>query len=305
MDTRRIGSLEISVVGLGCNNFGSRIDEGATRAVVDAALRSGVTFFDTADIYGDGRSEEFLGRALGARRAEVLIATKFGHRSGHPERGAHPAYIRRAAEASLQRLGTDWIDLYQLHTPDPDVPIADTLGALDELVIAGKVREIGCSNFTVDELRAADAVRTEHGVRFASVQNHFSMLERAEASMVQACAGDGRAFLPYYPLANGMLTGKYRVGRETPRGTRITGGGRYAPILNDGNLEIVERLASYAEARGAGMLDLAFAWLLSHPAIASVIAGATKPHQVVSNAAASEWQLTSKERAEVDALLSL
>lgn len=305
MDTRRIGSLEVSVVGLGCNNFGSRIDEGATRAVVDAAVRSGVTFFDTADIYGDGRSEEFLGRALGARRAEVLIATKFGHRSGHPDRGAHPAYISRAAEASLQRLGTDWIDLYQLHTPDPDVPVADTLGALDELVVAGKVREIGCSNFTVDELRAADAVRTEHGVRFASVQNHFSMLERAEASMVQACAGDGRAFLPYYPLANGMLTGKYRVGRERPPGTRITVGGRYAPILNDANLEIVERLASYAEARGAGMLDLAFAWLLSHRAIASVIAGATKPHQVVSNAAASEWQLTSKERAEVDALLSL
>ena len=303
MRTRRIGTLEVSVVGLGCNNFGWRIDEAASRAVVDAALQSGITFFDTADMYGDGASEEYLGRALGGRRTEVVVATKFGHRSGHPARGAHPDHIRRAVDASLQRLGTSWIDLYQLHTPDPAVPIADTLGALDDLVTAGKVREVGCSNFTLAQLREADAVRTGNGVRFASVQNHFSMLERGDAPVVAACAGEGRAYLPYYPLANGMLTGKYRAGREAPGGTRITEGGRYAPILNPANLEVVERLATFAESRGGGVLDVAFAWLLSHPAIASVIAGATKPHQVAANAAAGDWELSGTERAEADQLL--
>lgn len=304
MKTRRIGSLEVSVVGLGCNNFGWRIDEAASRLVVEAALDAGVTFFDTADMYGDGASEEFLGRALRDRRTEAVVATKFGHRSGQPERGAHPAHIRRAVEASLQRLGTSWIDLYQLHTPDPAVPIADTLGALDDLVTAGKVREVGCSNFTLDQLHEADAVRTPHGVRFASVQNHFSMLERSDAAVVAACAEEGRAYLPYFPLASGMLTGKYRVGRDAPHGTRIADGGRYAPILNPENLATVERLADFAEVRGAGVLDVAFAWLLDHPAIASVIAGATKPHQVAANAAASEWDLSPAERAELDLMLS-
>ena len=304
MDSRRIGSLDVSVVGLGCNNFGWRIDEPAARAVIDAAIDAGITLFDTADMYGGGRSEEFLGRALADRRGEVLIATKFGHRSGHPDRGAHPDHVKRAAEASLRRLRTDWIDLYQLHTPDPAVPIADTLGALDELVTAGLVREIGCSNFSLGQLADADAVRTPHGVRFASVQNEFSMLARGEAPVVDASAATGRAFLPYYPLANGMLTGKYRVGREAPAGTRITDGGRYAPILNDANLRIVEGLAVYAEAHGAGLLDLAFGWLLSHPAVASVIAGATRAHQVRANAGASMWTLTAAQRAEVDALMS-
>lgn len=303
MNTRRIGTLDVSVVGLGCNNFGPRVDERGTRAVVTAALDAGVTFFDTADIYGDGDSERFLGRALGPRRADVVIATKFGHRSGHPSRGAHPDHVHRALEASLERLGTDWVDLYQLHTPDPDVPIADTLGALDQLVVAGKVREIGCSNFDLRQLAEADAVRTPHGVRFASVQNQFSMLAREEAGVVAASSSQGRAFLPYFPLASGLLTGKYRVGREAPAATRITGGGRYASMLSPANMATVERLALYAEQHGAGLLDLAFAWLLSHEAIASVIAGATKPHQVVANAAASEWTLTDVERREVDLLL--
>lgn len=301
--TRRIGSLEVSAVGLGCNNFGGRTDESASRAVIDAALAAGVTFFDTADMYSDGLSEEYLGRALRGRRGDVVIATKFGHRSGHPDRGASPTHVRRAVDASLKRLQTDWIDLYQLHTPDPQVPIAETLGALDELVAAGKVREVGCSNFSLEQLAEADAVRTAPGARFASVQNEFSMLERDQAPVVAACEQQGRAFLPYYPLANGMLTGKYRAGRQPPPGTRITGGGRYAPILNDENLAVVERIADFAEARGAGVLDAAFAWLLSHAAIASVIAGATKPHQVVSNAAASDWRLSPEDRAELDLLL--
>ena len=303
MKTRRIGTLEVSVVGLGCNNFGWRVDEVASRAVVEAALDAGVTFFDTADMYGDGASEEYLGRALAGRRAQVIVATKFGHRSGHPERGAHPNHIRRAVDESLRRLGTSWIDLYQLHTPDRAVPIADTLGALDELVAAGKVREVGCSNFSLDQLREADAVETSHGVRFASVQNHFSMLERADAPIVAACEEQGRAYLPYFPLASGMLTGKYRAGRAAPQGTRITEGARYAPLLNPENLATVERLASFAEDRGAGVLDLAFAWLLSHGSIASVIAGATKPHQVAANAAAGGWELSPSERTDVDELL--
>lgn len=304
METRRIGSLDVSVTGLGCNNFGWRIDERATVAVVDAAIDAGVTFFDTADIYGGGRSEEYLGRALGARRSQVVIATKFGHRSGHPDRGAHPDYIPRALEASLKRLGTEWVDLYQIHTPDPTVPIAETLGALDALVAAGKVREIGCSNFTAEMLAEADAATTPHRVRFASVQNHFNMLERAEQALANACARQGRAFLPYYPLASGLLTGKYRLGRGAPEGTRITEGGRYGSLLNDANLAIVERLAEYAESHGRALLDLAFGWLLSHPAVASVIAGATSAAQVRSNAEAASWRLSCLQRDEVDALLA-
>jgi aryl-alcohol dehydrogenase-like predicted oxidoreductase len=304
MDTRRIGSLDVSVVGLGCNNFGWRIDEAASAGVVNAALDAGVTLFDTADMYGGGKSEEFLGRALGARRHEVVIATKFGHRSGWPDRGAHPDHIPRALEASLKRLGTDWIDLYQLHTPDPNVPIADTLGALDALVTAGKVREVGCSNFSATQLAEADAVRTPHAVRFASVQNHFNMLARADQDVVNACAQAGRAFLPYYPLESGLLTGKYRLGKPAPEGTRITSGGRYAPLLSDENLALIEKLATYAESRGRTLLELAFAWLLSHPPVASVIAGATSARQVTANAEAARWRLSSLERDEVDALLA-
>lgn len=303
MDTRRIGSLDVSVVGVGCNNFGWRIDEAATGAVVDAALEAGITFFDTADIYGGGKSEEYLGRALGRRRGDVVIATKFGHRSGGPERGAHPEYIPRALDASLKRLGTDWVDLYQLHTPDPRVPIAETLGALDALVAAGKVREVGCSNFSMAQLAEADAVRTSHEVRFASVQNHFNLLERGEQEVVAASASAGRAFLPYYPLASGLLTGKYRRDRAVPEGTRISGGGRYSPLLNEDNLDTVERLATYAESHGRTLLELAFGWLLSHVAVASVIAGATSPAQVVANAHAAGWRLSDVELAEVDALL--
>lgn len=301
-----IGSLRVSVVGLGCNNFGWRIDEAATHEVVHAALDAGITFFDTADIYGGGASEEFLGRALGPRCRDAVIATKFGHRSGHPDRGASPAWIRRAVEASLRRLGTDVIDLYQIHTPDPAVPIAETLGALDELVRAGKVREIGCSNFTAAQLRAAAAAGAPGAARFASVQNHYSLVAREDEQreVLAHCEESGVAFLPYYPLASGLLTGKYRASGPLPRETRLADEGRYSSWLTPERLDLVERLAGFAESRGHTILELAFAWLLAHRPIASVIAGATSPAQVRSNAAAGGWRLTEPEREEVDAILA-
>ena len=219
METRRIGSLQVSAVGLGCNNFGARIDEATSTTVVHAALDAGITFFDTAELYADGKSEEFLGKALGRRRSGVIIATKFGHKRWHPDRGAHPTYIRRAVEASLRRLGTDVIDLYQLHTPDPLVPIADTLGALDELVKAGKVREIGCSKFSVEQLNEAAAAVKPGAAKFVSVQNEYSLLRREpERGVLQYCEQHGMAFLPFFPLASGLLTGKYRKGKRCARG---------------------------------------------------------------------------------------
>jgi aryl-alcohol dehydrogenase-like predicted oxidoreductase len=303
METRKIGSLDVSVVGLGCNNFGSRLDVEATRAVVHAALDAGVTLLDTADIYGGkGLSEEYLGRALGPRRDDIVLATKFGMKMDEERHGAHPDYIRRAVEDSLRRLGTDRIDLYQLHTPDPAVPIADTLGALDELVRAGKVREIGCSNFSVDQLR--EARDTASGARFVSVQNEYSLFHREpEQGVLDECRAQGLAFIPYFPLASGLLTGKYRRGQAPPRGTRITSGGRYADLLSDENLERVEKLARYAESRGHTLLELAFAWLLARGEVVSVIAGATSAAQVRSNATAAAWRMTPEERAEVDALV--
>jgi aryl-alcohol dehydrogenase-like predicted oxidoreductase len=303
METRKIGSLDVSVVGLGCNNFGSRLDAEATRAVVHAALDAGVTLLDTADIYGGkGLSEEYLGRALGPRRDDIVLATKFGMKMDEERHGAHPDYIRRAVEDSLRRLGTDRIDLYQLHTPDPAVPIADTLGALDELVRAGKVREIGCSNFSVDQLR--EARDTAPGARFVSVQNEYSLFHREpEQGVLDECRAQGLAFIPYFPLASGLLTGKYRRGQAPPRGTRITSGGRYADLLSDENLERVEKLARYAESRGHTLLELAFAWLLARGEVVSAIAGATSAAQVRSNAAAAAWRMTPEERAEVDALV--
>jgi aryl-alcohol dehydrogenase-like predicted oxidoreductase len=298
---RKIGSLEVSVVGVGCNNFGTRIDEAATREVVAAALDAGIQFFDTADTYGKGLSEEFLGRALGGRRGEAVIATKFGSKMDEERKGARPEYVLRAAEDSLRRLGTDYIDLYQIHRPDPEVPIADTLGALEELVRAGKVREIGCSNFSAEQLREAEA---EAEARFVSVQNEYSLLHREpEAEVLPECERLGLAFLPYFPLASGLLTGKYRRGRAAPQGTRITQGGWRSDVLTDENLERVEGLIGWAESRGRTVLELAFSWLLARPAVASVIAGATSPGQVRGNAAAAGWELTEAELAEVDAVL--
>ena len=302
MEQRRIGSLEVSVVGLGCNNFGWRIDEEASAAVVGAALDAGVTFFDTADIYGRTKSEEFLGRALRGRRREVIIATKFANRVDDERRGASPAYVRRAVEDSLRRLGTDYIDLYQQHVVDPSVPIADTLGALNELVGAGKVREIGCSNFGARELdEAARAVRPG-AARFASVQNEYSLLHREpELAVLPACARLGLAFLPYFPLASGLLTGKV-VGGKAPPGSRLADTPRLAASLSERTLGVVDALAAYATSRGHTLLELAFAWLLAHPPVASVIAGATTPAQVRANAQAAGWVLSGPELAAVERL---
>jgi aryl-alcohol dehydrogenase-like predicted oxidoreductase len=300
MERRHIGSLEVSVVGLGGNNFGRRLDEDATALVVHAALDAGVTFFDTAELYGDGLSEQYLGRALRGTRQGAIIATKFGYETAPPDRRGQPANVRRAAEMSLSRLGTDYIDLFQLHSPDPSTPIADTLGALDELVRAGKVREIGCSNFSVEQLREAERAARTGGARFVSVQNEYSLMHREpEADVLAECERTGLAFIPYFPLASGLLTGKYRRGKPIPKGTRLSDG---SDSLSDENLSIVEELVHFAESKKHTLLELAFAWLLAHPAVASVIAGATKPEQVRANAATANWRLTPEERAAVDAL---
>src|SRR5215204_3194871 len=303
MDTRRIGSLEVSVVGLGCNNFGRRLDPDATSAVVDAALDAGITFFDTADVYGGTRSEEYLGRALGRRRDEVVVATKFGNAVDEQRKGARPEYVRQAAEDSLRRLGTERIDLYQLHNPDPQVPIEDTLGALDELVQAGKVREIGCSNFSADQLREAERATREGAARFVSIQNEYSLFHREpEQDVLPECERAGLAFIPYFPLANGLLTGKYRQGQNAPAGSRLQSR-RDDRLLTERNLAIVEELIEFSESRGHTILELAFSWLLTRPAVASVIAGATSSEQARSNAAAAGWGLTDAELAEIDSIV--
>ena len=289
MRTRWIGELEVSEVGLGCNNFGRRLDEAATDAVVGAAIDAGVTFFDTADIYGDTKSEEYLGRVLGARRDHVVVATKFGMPIDEHRTGAAPDYVRRACEDSLRRLATDRIDLYQLHAPDPTVPIADTLGALHELQAQGKVLEIGCSNFTAAQLDEANAAAKE-GSPFRSVQNQFSLLWREPEAdgVLDACERLGAAFLPFYPLANGLLTGKVRPGEPIPEGTRLAlmAPERSAHWLSDVFTARVRSLLEFANDRGIPILSLAFSWLLAHDSVASVIAGATSPEQVRANALA-------------------
>jgi aryl-alcohol dehydrogenase-like predicted oxidoreductase len=304
MDTRRIGSLEVSVVGLGCNNFGRRLDYDATSAVVDAALEAGITFFDTADVYGNTKSEEYLGRALGRRRNDLVVATKFGSKMDEQRRGARPEYVRQAVEDSLRRLGTDRIDLYQLHRPDPEVPIGETLGALDELVQAGKVREIGCSNFSAGQLREAEEATRDGVARFVSVQNEYSLLHREpEQDVLPECERLGIAFVPYFPLTNGLLTGKYRRGQGVPAGSRLDSG-RGERLLTDRNLAVVERLVEFSESRGHTILELAFSWLLRHPRVASVIAGATSAEQARSNSAAAGWKLSDAELAEVDSIVT-
>ena len=304
MNSRRIGSLSVSVVGLGCNNFGWRLDAAATADVVHAALDAGINFLDTADMYGEGRSEEYIGAAIKGRRDDVVIATKFGKPVGGRKAGADAAYIQKSVESSLRRLGTDRIDLYQLHEPHPDVPIMDTLSALHALVRAGKIREIGCSNFTVDQLREAEAVSKGATLRhFVSVQNEYSLFHRdPEQDVLPECERMGVAFLPYFPLASGLLTGKYRLGKPTPAG-RLARGERATSPLTERNLHIVEDLIEFAEQRDRSVLELAFGWLLHRPAVASVIAGATSPQQVRANAAAAGWVLTEREMTEIDTIV--
>ena len=305
MQKRKIGSLDVSVVGLGCNNFGMRIDEVRTQEVIDTALSVGVNFFDTADMYANGQSEQLIGKILGARGSEVIIATKFGNNMPGQGSGARPEYVKKAFAASLTRLRTDYVDLYQQHVPDPDVPIAETLGALDELVKSGAVREIGCSNFSVEQLREADETARRLGTaRFVSVQNEFSLLHRdPEEGVLNECARIGMGFLPYFPLMSGLLTGKYRKGRPIPEGTRVSSYERYAKLLTDENLGTVERLIDYAEERGHTILELAISWLLAHGPVASVIAGATSGNQVRANVNAAVWELTPSELEQIDGLL--
>jgi aryl-alcohol dehydrogenase-like predicted oxidoreductase len=309
METRAIGSLKVSVVGLGCNNFGMRCDETQSTAVVHEALDAGITFFDTADVYGGTLSEQFLGRALAGRRDEVIVATKFGMPlGGEGEAGASAAWIERAAEGSLRRLGIDCIDLYQQHAPDDSVPIEETLEALDRLVTAGKVRQIGHSNFSADQIDVAAATAEEHAsARFVSAQNQFSLLRTGvQRDVLPACVRHDVALLPYFPLASGLLTGKYRRDSPVPAGTRLAGlpDDRAAQILSERNFDLVDQLDAYAIDRGHTILELAFAWLAAQPNLASVIAGATTPEQVRSNSTAANWVLSTDELAAVDQLLA-
>jgi aryl-alcohol dehydrogenase-like predicted oxidoreductase len=306
VEQRRIGSLPVTAVGIGCNNFGARIDETRTEEVVNAALAAGINFFDTADAYGEGKSEELLGRFLGNRRSQVIVATKFGLEMAGQGSGARPEYIRKAFDASLRRLKTDYIDLYQLHKPDPNVPIGETLGALDDLVKAGEVREIGCSNFSAQQLSEAAAVSAARpgSARFVSVQNEYSLLHREpEEGVLAECERQRLAFLPFFPLMSGLLTGKYRKGQQIPQDTRVAKFERYRKLLTEENLDKVETLIAFAESRGHTLLELAFSWLLAHEVVASVIAGASSARQVADNASAARWKLTTDDLREIDALL--
>ena len=304
METRTIGSLTVSVVGLGCNNFGGRLGPAETDTVVGAALNAGITLFDTADVYGGAKSESYLGEALGRRRDEIVLATKFGAPYESHEGGASAAYVRIAVEDSLSRLGTDRIDLYQLHVPDQKTPISETLGVLAELVAEGKVREIGCSNFNTALLEEAAAAVGEGEPGFVSVQNQYNVLHRdPEDGVLAECDRTGMAFLPYFPLAMGLLSGKFRSGQPLPQGTRLANMGDAAPQqLTEERLTKVEALDDVARGEGHTVLDLAFGWLLSRPAVASVIAGATNPEQIKGNVAAGTWRPSAEVLAAVDAI---
>jgi aryl-alcohol dehydrogenase-like predicted oxidoreductase len=295
MEQVELGSsgIRASRVGLGCNNFGGRVDLAGTRAVVDAALDAGITFLDTAEVYGGGGgSERFLGEILEGRRDRVVLATKFGW--GDERGDGSPEGIAEALAGSLERLRTDHVDLYYLHKADPTTPIAQTLGALGELVRAGKVRALGCSNFSAAELAEAESVARELGTaRFEVVQNQYSLLERRDdADVLPLCRELGIAYVPYFPLASGLLTGKYHRGEPAPEGTRLAG----REIANE-RLERMEALRGFAEERGRTLLELAISALASTPGIGSVIAGATKPEQARANAAAAGWHLSDAELA--------
>jgi aryl-alcohol dehydrogenase-like predicted oxidoreductase len=308
MRKRRLGSstLEVSVVGLGANNFGGRIDFAATQRVVHAAIASGINLIDTADSYGNrGGSEEELGRILGDKRKDIVLATKFGMQMDDAGKlvGASRRYIMRAVEASLKRLRTDWIDLYQLHKPDPQTPIEETLRALDELVRAGKVRFIGCSNLSAQQLKEAQAIAArERLTAFVSCQDEYSLLAReVERELIPLAKANGMGLLPYFPLASGLLTGKYKRGAPLPAGSRLSKNQRHAEeFISDRNWDVLEALDGFVKRRGRSMVELAFSWLLRDPVVPSVIAGATSPEQVAQNIAAAGWTLSVADLAEID-----
>lgn len=308
MQKRQLGNSgpEVSLVGLGGNNFGGRIDLAASRLVIDKALELGVTLIDTADVYGNkGGSEEVLGNVLGPRRKNVVLATKFAlpmDNSG-TLRGASRRYIGHAIDASLRRLKTEWIDLYQLHRPDPSTPIEETLRALGDLVKAGKVRAIGCSNLSAKQLEQAQAAARAHGlVSFICCQDEYSLLERdLEKDRAPVMRRYGLGLLPYFPLASGLLSGKYRSGAPLPPGSRLAGDPpRGGGVLNARNWRLVEALAAFAAARGYSLLELAMGWLASRPLVSSIIAGATRPEQVEQNVAAIGRTLSPADLAEID-----
>lgn len=310
MKERNLGrsGLVVSAIGLGCNNLGGRCDFEASRAVVHAALDAGVTLFDTANVYprgGAGRSEEFLGRLLGERRKDVVLATKVGIPVNGRLGGLSRRTVMASVEESLRRLGTDWIDLYQLHRFDPLTPVEETLRAMEDLVRQGKVRYLGCSRFAAWQVVDALWTSRVNGLSaFVSCQDEYSLLAREpDAELLDAMAAHGLGMLPYFPLASGLLTGKYRRDAPMPEGARLA----YTPVLSDHfvtehNWSVLERLERFCAARGRGLLELAFSWLLARPTVASVIAGATRPGQIRQNIEASGWALSPEEMAEVDAI---
>ena len=311
METRPLGAsgIQASLVGLGCNNFGMKIDLEASRAVIDTALEVGITCFDTADMYGKGQSEEFLGKVLGPRRKDIVLATKFGGvakiaESG--ERWGSREYILRCVEDSLRRLQTDWIDLYQMHYPDPNTPIEETLETLNTLVQQGQVRAIGHSNFSAEQInQSVEQSSTHDFAHFVTAQNDWSLLNRAvEADAIPACEQHGLGQLPYFPLASGMLTGKYRRGEDFAPGTRLAVLPFTQRMASEENFSKVETLQDFVQTHGHSLLELAFSWLAAQPCVSSVIAGTTTPEQVRANAAAINWKLSAEELTQVDALVS-
>jgi len=313
MELRNLGSsgLLVSAIGLGCNNFGGRIDLEASRSVVHRALDCGITLFDTADVYGErGGSETCLGEILGSRRHDIVLASKFGMPMNAAEtlKGGSRRYIMQAVEASLKRLRTDWIDLYQLHRADPRTPIEETLRALDDLIRQGKVRYVGCSNLAGWQVMQAGLTARHNGLNgFICCQDEYSLLVRdAESELIPAANELGLGLLPYFPLASGLLTGKYRRNAPMPEGARLTKTQRLADrYLTDANWPVVEKLADFCEQRGKTLLDLAFSWLLARRPVASVIAGATRTEQIEQNVKAGDWAMTDEEMAEVDRITAL
>jgi len=292
---------EVSAVGLGCNNFGMRIDETQTGIVVNKAIDAGINFFDTAEMYGGGGvSEEYLGKALGSRRGEILLTTKFGYSPPDGSRGN----IVKSLEGSLKRLGTDYLDLYQIHKPDPKTPIEETLEAMDSLVRQGKVRYIGCSNYSGAQLDEARAASAKGGFApYVTVQNGHSLLNReVEDEVLPACREHGVGFIPFFPLESGLLTGKYKRGETAPEGTRLSDERFAGRFLKQERFDVVERLEAFAMAQGHTLLELALSWLVSKPEVVCVIAGATKPEQIDQNIAAAQWTLSEDEFAQVDRL---
>ena len=306
MDRRRIGGangLDVSLVGLGCNAFGRRVDEKGTHAVIDAAIDAGIDFFDTAETYGGGNSELFIGTGLKGRRNKIFLATKFGHGHSHVEgkpKGS-PENIRVAVDQSLKKLQTDRIDLYQQHRPDPDTPVSDTMGALEDLVAAGKIRYYGCSYYSGAQMQQAVDAADKAGLKgFVTAQNAWNVLERdIEADLIPVCEKAGIGILPYYPIARGLLTGKYRRGADAPAGSRLAGDDN----LDKADFDLLERLETYAVDHGYDLLTLAISWLAAQPSIACIIAGGSRPAQMAANANAARWKLTSENLAEIDALL--